>query len=183
MHGVWAKDTQRAAHNATTFLRDVLSALGIFGIGPFQAKETVVDIDRGRKTTTALKTTGRTKVFSVFLHLWLARLLLKLIMVFFGKGKVGETGVEFLRTMAATYAFNRINTYRPRICHLFWSLDNIQEWNVPLGRLPDYARFYTRSVWFYLFLRVAVDICQVLICYLHVRIVCTWQYIGVILRN
>ncbi|KAL1424965.1 hypothetical protein MTO96_019616 [Rhipicephalus appendiculatus] len=161
MHGVWARETQGAAHNAISVLSDVLASLRIFGIGPFESKETVKGVDRGRKTTSSLKSTGRSRVFSVFLHLWLARLLLKLIMVFLGKGKVGETGVEFLRTMAATYAFNRVASYRPRICHLLWSLDKIQEWNVPLGRLPQYARLYTRGVWFYLFLRVAVDICQV----------------------
>ncbi|KAH7949668.1 hypothetical protein HPB49_013501 [Dermacentor silvarum] len=164
MHRLWAKETQLqpVAHNVCSILKDVLSSLRLFGIGPFETAETVIDIDRGRKTTSTLKATGRTRVFSIILHLWLARLLLKMIMVFLGKGKLGETAVEFLRTMAATYAFNRMVSFRPRICHLFWSLDNIQDWSVPLGRLPQHTQLYTRCVWVYLLLRVAVDICQVL---------------------
>ncbi|KAH6932306.1 hypothetical protein HPB50_004638 [Hyalomma asiaticum] len=104
-------------------LKDVVNSLQAYGMGPFKAVETVQGIRDGRKTTVPTKATKRSTIFQVVMYILLIRMLLRLIMVFFGKGKLGESVVEFLRTMAATYSYSRVTAYRPRICHLFWSLD------------------------------------------------------------
>ncbi|CAN8030825.1 unnamed protein product [Ixodes persulcatus] len=151
----------RAAKEGTSVtvpLKDVLKSLRVFGIGPLTPRKLESRIKQEPSQDRTSHQIGYNQLAWVIIHIWIVRLLLRLGQVFLGKGKVGEAAVELLRGLAASVSLNRIILYRRRVCHFFWSADNATNRSLSYGKLPSFTSVYTIGVWFYILVRLILDV-------------------------